>query len=286
MARMLREPQEAYTAAMDKYVTIDGLRTRYLEQGSGRPVLLLHGAAPGTSAEVWAPTIGPLAAKGLRVLALDMPGWGLTDPPKDHSVRYRREHVLRFLDALELEKVTIVGHSMAGGMVMQLAFDHPDRLDGIVILGSGTILPPLPDKVASPPAHETDHEPTLDDIRHELEANTFDHKWITPELVARRHELAIGQNFESARAREAAGREPTQGPPHWQRLDQVPVPALYIYGREDRGNIREREPIARQKYPNLNLHVLDGCKHMVQWDRADDVVRLVGEFVLEPAAAR
>jgi pimeloyl-ACP methyl ester carboxylesterase len=277
-----------YTASMDdKYVTLDGLQTRYFDEGSGKPVLLLHGAAPGTSAEVYAPNIGPLVARGLRVLALDMPGWGLTDAPKDHSVAYRREHVARFIDALGLEKVTVVGHSMAGGLVMQLAFQRPERLDGIVILGSGTILPPLPDKVASPPVHDTDHEPTPEDIRHELEANTFDHTWITPELVKRRYELAIGKNFESAKAREATPRE-REDPPFWQRLDQVPVPALYLYGRQDRGSIAEREPIARQRYPNLNLHVFDGCKHMVQWDRADDVVRLVSEFVLSgaPAGAR
>lgn len=269
----------------DKYVTVDGLRTRYFDEGSGTPVLLLHGAAFGTSAEVFEPNIAPLVGRGLRVLAFDMPGWGLTDPPQDHSVPFRRDHVLRFMDALGLERATVVGHSMAGGLVMQLAFGHPERLDGIVILGSGTILPPLPGKVASPPAHETDHQPTLEDIRHELETNTFDHSRLTPELVQRRYEMAIhGHNFESAKAREATPRE-REDPPFWQRLDDVPVPALYIYGRQDRGNIAQREPIARERYPQLNLYVFDGCKHMVQWDRAEDVVRLVAEFVLAGSPA-
>ncbi|MFI5267125.1 MAG: alpha/beta fold hydrolase, partial [Chloroflexota bacterium] len=63
---------------MDQWVTLDGLRTRYLEEGQGAPVILLHGAAPGTSAEVWQPNMGPLASRGPRLLAPDLPGWGLT----------------------------------------------------------------------------------------------------------------------------------------------------------------------------------------------------------------
>jgi pimeloyl-ACP methyl ester carboxylesterase len=272
----------------DSWVTLDGLRTRYLEEGQGAPVVLLHGAAPGTSAEVWQPNLGPLAARGLRVLAPDLPGWGLTDAPADHSPGYRRDHVLRFMDALGIATATLVGHSMAGGMVTQLAFSRPDRVASMVILGTGTLLPPLGDKAPSAPVHNATHEPTLDDVRAELEANTFDHSWITPEVVKRRHELAIGKNFESLVAREALPRERADGPPIWERLDQVPVPALFVYGREDRGNAAARAELALQRFPRLNLHILDGCKHMVQWDKCAEVNELIAGFVLQtaPAGAR
>jgi pimeloyl-ACP methyl ester carboxylesterase len=273
---------------MDKWLTLDGLKTRYLEEGQGSPVILLHGAAPGTSAEVFQPNIGPLAARGLRVLAPDLPGWGLTDAPADHSPAYRRDHVLRFMDALGIDKATLVGHSMAGGLVTQLAFSRPDRVQGVVILGTGTLLPPLGDKPASAPVHNATHEPTLDDVREELEANTFDHSWITSELVKRRHELAIGKNFQSLVARESLPREASDGPPIWERLDTYPVPALLLYGREDRGNAGARAELALQRFPDLNLRLLDGCKHMVQWDKCDEVNALIPEFVHQavPAGAR
>ena len=273
---------------MDKYLTLDGLKTRYLEQGQGIPVILLHGAAPGTSAEVWEPNMGPLAARGLRVLAPDLPGWGLTDAPSDHSPAYRGDHVLRFMDALGIEKATLVGHSMAGGIVVQLAFSRPDRVDRIVILGTGTLLPPLGEKPVSAPVHNVVHEPTIEDVQAELEANAFDHSRITPAVVKRRHELAIGKNFQSLVARESQPVAGSQGTPIWERLDQIPVPALFVYGREDRGNAGQRAELALQRFPNLDLHILDGCKHMVQWDQAAEINELIPTFVLEtaPAGAR
>jgi 2-hydroxy-6-oxonona-2,4-dienedioate hydrolase len=68
---------------VEKFVQVDGLKTRYLEEGSGPEVLLLHGASLGSSADVWERNLAPLARHGLRALAFDQPGFGLTDNPPD-----------------------------------------------------------------------------------------------------------------------------------------------------------------------------------------------------------
>ena len=60
-----------------------------------------------------------------------------------------------------------------------------------------------------------------------------------------------------------------KGVPLWQRYDELKMPLLLIYGREDRGRAAERVELLKQRYPNLNLHVADGCKHLVPWDAAD-----------------
>ena len=62
------------TGVQDKFVTIDGLRIRYIEEGKGHPVVLLHGASLGSSADVFRRNLGPLARGGLRVIAFDQPG--------------------------------------------------------------------------------------------------------------------------------------------------------------------------------------------------------------------
>src|SRR5205823_1930214 len=152
------------------------------------------------------------------------------------SAAYKRGHVLRFLDALGVGKATLVGHSMAGTPVAQLAFANPERVDRIVIVGTGTLLPPLPDKPPARAGEVVESEPTLEDTRAELEANAFDHSRLTPDLVRRRHELSIGLNFEAALARQAASSEPPSGPTLWQQLDKIPVPALFMYGKQDRGS--------------------------------------------------
>lgn len=80
----------------DKFVQVDRLKTRYLEEGSGSAVILLHGASLGSSADVFTRNLSSLARAGLRVIAYDQPGFGLTDNPGDYSVAYRRRFIMMF----------------------------------------------------------------------------------------------------------------------------------------------------------------------------------------------
>lgn len=132
-------------AADDRFVTVNGLRLRYIEQGTGQPVILLHGASLGSSADVFIRNLQPLADGGVRPIAYDQPGFGLSDTPTDLSVAYRRDSIIGLLDALGLEKAAIVGHSQAGNMAFATALAHPDRIASVVVLGTGSLLPPLPD---------------------------------------------------------------------------------------------------------------------------------------------
>src|SRR5215469_11719368 len=86
---------DTHLAAMtaDKYATIEGLKVRYLEEGSGTPVLLLHGASLGSSADVFCRNLGPLAATGLRAIAFDFPGYGLSEVGSFLSFSYQNNTV-------------------------------------------------------------------------------------------------------------------------------------------------------------------------------------------------
>ena len=131
--------------AAERFVEAGGLRARYLEEGSGPVVLLLHGASLGSSADVWSGSIGDFAALGFRVIALDLPGFGLTDNPPDHSVGFRTRFIPSFLDALGIERAHVVGHSQSGQVAVRLALTEPERIGKIVVLGTASMLPPLPD---------------------------------------------------------------------------------------------------------------------------------------------
>lgn len=264
-------------------VRVDGLNVRCLEAGRGPAVLLLHGASLGSSADVWELTLGPLAAHGFRVIAFDQPGFGESDDPPDHSVAYRRRFILAFLNALRLGPVHLVGHSQAGRLAVSLAFEHPARVASVVVLGTGSLLPPLGDGPRAARSGEGEDgpaaEPTLDETRALLEASLFNHAVITPERLARRHALSTGRSFQAfvARNRTAAARE-ADGPPLWQRLEQLPVQLLMIYGRQDRGSAAERARLAQQRFPTLNLHVIDGCKHLIPLDAPAELVALTADF--------
>lgn len=275
----------------DKYVTVDGLKTRYIEDGQGPALLLLHGASLGSSADVFIRNLPELAKAGFRAIAFDSPGFGLTDNPTDHSPAFRRNFIPKFMDALGLKKAGVIAHSQAGGTAVQLALADPARYSHILVLGTGSLLPPLGAKGGETREAAVQQrlerrmavsEPTIADTRKLLEANLFHHDLITDDELQLRHERSIGKNFESFVARQAAAestpkKEPAK--PMWERLTEVQVPLRLIFGKNDRANAFERATMLKELRPQLDLHIVDDCKHLVPWDRADEVIRLGVPFL-------
>ena len=280
----------------EKSITVDGLNVRYLEAGSGHPVLMLHGASLGSSCDVFIRNMGPLAKAGFRAIAYDQPGFGLSDTPADLSTPYRRKFIPKLVDALGLGKVALFAHSQSGSMAWQLALEMPERYSHLVVLGTGSLLPPLeekPDAGADRQAAVQQRlerrmaasEPTIDDTRKLLEANLFHHELITPDELALRHQNSTGKNFEAFVARnelsesnKAKPKDKT-GPEQWETLTDLKMPLLMIYGKNDRANAFEKATLLKQRRPQLDLHIVDGCKHLVPWDSADEVHRLAVPFL-------
>lgn len=274
----------------ERFVTVSGLKTRIIERGQGPAVILLHGASLGSSADVWRRNLQPLADNRLRVIAYDQPGFGLSDDPPEWALSYRTEFVLKLMDTLDIARVALVGHSQAGAMAVELALSHPDRVSRVVVLGTGSLLPPLPDQPAKqkgPVEGEEggDTEPTAAEARALLEHNLYNHTLITEADVAIRLRMSTGKNHRAFLARKGAagarnkgGKNPAKKP-LWQRLSEVQQPLLLIYGREDRGEAGSRAELAKQQFPGLDLHVLPKCKHLIQWEAEGTFYRLAGPFL-------
>jgi pimeloyl-ACP methyl ester carboxylesterase len=270
---------------IESSVRVEGLGIRYLEEGEGPVVLLLHGATLGLSADSWRSSLAPLAAQGYRAIAYDQPGFGLSDDPPDFTAPYRQQFIARFLDALSIRDAVLVGHSQAGGFVVSAALQSPQRYRAIVVLGTGSLLPPLSNQARELEA--PDGEPTLEDTRALLKANLHHHELITPQLLAEFHHMSIARNVTNAVRRAKAGTvKPAAGAkPLWQRLGEVQVPLMLMYGANDRGSPAERVPLARERYPDLPFHLLPDCHHIVQWDSPDLFIRHTTDFLkkLPPA---
>jgi 2-hydroxy-6-oxonona-2,4-dienedioate hydrolase len=273
------------TMLVERFVEVDGLRTRILEEGSGPATLLLHGASLGSSCDIWSGNLAALAARGLRVIAPDLPGFGETTNSSDHSAEFRVRFVLRLLDGLRIDRAHVVGHSQSGQLAVKLGIDHPERIGSIVVVGTASLLPPLPDSGAGDAAEGDDggmEEPTPIEVRRQLADTLFDHTKITADAVAVRHRMSIGKNFDAflaRRARKPGDRLAKDSKPLWQRLDEVKVPMRLVYGRQDRAAER-RATLARQRYPGLDLHLIDRCRHLVQWDAPAEMVSLIGDFLV------
>ena len=124
--------------AVRRVTVKSGLTLRVLEAGpaSGPPIVLVHGWA--VSAYLWRHNILPLAAAGHRVIALDLPGHGLSDAP-EATGSYTTERfaavVLELLDALGIERAMLAGQSMGGKVVARVALDAPARVKALSLYG-------------------------------------------------------------------------------------------------------------------------------------------------------
>ena len=261
-----------------------GLRLRYVEQGVGPAVIMLHGASLGSSADVFLRNLPLLAAKGYRAIAYDQPGFGLSENPADFGLEFRQNSILGLMEELHLEKATLVGHSQAGNFAFNLGFQQPKRINHVVILGTGTLLPPLPDGEGSKKGpvegrEGTPQEPDIDATRKLLASNLFQQELITNEELALRHNRSIGKNFKAFLERGRVPRKIKKAvDPPWGKLAASPVPILLIYGREERANAFERATLLKKQYPSLNLHIVKNCKHLVPWDAAERWVNLAADF--------
>jgi pimeloyl-ACP methyl ester carboxylesterase len=249
--------------------------TRALVEGTGPVVVLLHGGALGCSADDWRDALAPIAAAGFRALAFDQPGFGECDESPDISLSFRGRFVLGVLDVLGSERATLVGHSQAGRLVVSAALDTPARVAAAVVLCTGSLLPPL--SVSGVDAAVPIREPTAAETRAQLEASVFNRACISNEIVERYQRFGTGRNFEYALRRPA---EPASAAtrPAWGRLADVSAPLMLVYGANDVGQVTERVALARVRYPQLPIHLLERCGHFAQWDQLETVVGLIIGF--------
>ena len=122
------------TAAVEE-IELHGHRVTYRRAGKGPVLLLLHGIT--SSSATWDKVIGPLA-KRFTVIAPDLLGHGLSAKPRgDYSLGAYASGVRDLLVALGIDSATIAGHSLGGGVAMQFAYQYPEKVDRMVLVGSG-----------------------------------------------------------------------------------------------------------------------------------------------------
>lgn len=119
-------------------VLAGGHAIAYHEAGpaDGAVVVLLHGLA--SDSLTWDRAIGPLAQHGLRVLAVDLLGHGHSDKPVGaYLLDDFADSLAAFLDALDVPTATLCGHSLGGAVAVHFGFDHPSRVQALVLVSAG-----------------------------------------------------------------------------------------------------------------------------------------------------
>ena len=124
--------------AKGKFVTVDGKKVHYLEKGNGKPLLLIHGYTNNTVA--WSNNIDALAKK-FKVYAIDVWGHGYSERLKDMDYTFKQfaRQLIGFMDVMNINSASVVGHSMGGGIAAYTAAHFPNRVDSVILIGPAII---------------------------------------------------------------------------------------------------------------------------------------------------
>ena len=263
-----------------------GIDTHYHDQGSGFPLLMLHGSGPGVSAWANWRLVLPGLATQRRVLAPDLVGFGWTERPAnpDYSLDGWVAHVLGLLDALGIAQTDLVGNSFGSAVAIALAVRHPQRVRRLVLMGSVGVPFPLSAGLDA----VWGYTPSVAAMRQLLDLFAYDRTLVNDELAMQRYQASIQPGFQASFA--AMFPAPRQ---RWvdalasaeADIRALPHHTLILHGREDQVIPLDTSLTLARWIDRAQLHVFGRCGHWTQIEHADRFVRLVADFLAEADAS-
>ncbi|HCI4028438.1 MULTISPECIES: alpha/beta fold hydrolase [Pseudomonas] len=290
MTASLKAPPQAAEHApqaspeLGREILAAGWRTNLLEQGSGFPLLLIHGSGPGVTAWANWRLVIPQLAQNHRVLAPDMLGFGYSERPADahYSLDTWVLHALGVLDVLGIQQADLVGNSFGGAIALALAVRHPERVRRLVLMGSVGV----PFELTPGLDAAWGYRPSLANMRALLDLFACDRGLVSDDLAELRYQASIRPGLQESFA--AMFPAPRQ---RWiealcsdeRAIRALPHPTMVVHGREDQIIPLETSLTLAHWIPNAQLHVYGHCGHWTQIEHAGRFARLVEDFLAEAA---
>ena len=184
------------TADIAHSINAGGIVTNFHDQGSGDPVLLIHGSGPGVSAWSNWRTVIPELSKQHRVIAPDLYGFGYTELPKG-AIRDKTvwvQHVVDLADALGIGQFSVVGNSFGGAVAIALMREHPERVKRAVLMGAVGLEFPITEALD----YVWGYSPTLENLRTALSYLATDPSRLTDDLIRIRYEASVRKGVHQA----------------------------------------------------------------------------------------
>jgi pimeloyl-ACP methyl ester carboxylesterase len=263
------------------------IRIYYEDVGRGEPLILLHGF--GETHETWA-KLAPALARRYRVISIDLKGAGFSDKPDDGRYRVADQAAIieELADELRLSKVTLIGHSLGGGVVLMTALQWQaqgrHRLKQLVLIDSAGISDKPPHLISLlrwplfGPLMLHLANPTIL-VRQILAGNYDDPRLVEPRLVE-----AYARSLQSPGGREALIMTARQViPDHFAELiaryRTLDVPVLILWCRHDRILPFSDAGKFRDALPRAEVYLLDRCGHSPQEERPGETLRVLEPFL-------
>ena len=271
----------------DQYVEVGNIRTRYWVLGDGKSsVILLHGL--GGFIENREDNVAALA-QGRRVYALDLAGFGRSDRPQvKYSIPYLTEFVREFMIVHDVDKAALIGESMGGAIALRFALQYPHQVEKIVLVASAGLGKevsiylrmmslPIIGELSSRPSRKRTVQ-TLKLLLHNQDL--IADRWIEGGYEmsslpgAKRCLLSALRSMCNIRGFRSKVYSPIL-----ERLEEIEVPTLVIWGAQDRILPSSHAHQAAKRLPNVRVDIFDPCGHLPNIERAEQFNALVTDFL-------
>lgn len=273
------------------WIEVERLRIRCFIAGtSGPPVLLLHGGGIDSASFSYKHLIEPLALNH-RVFAPDWPGYGESDKPDvEHTMEFYVGFLGNLIDALQLQRVSLVGISLGGGAALGYTLRSPQRVERLALVDSYGLGDEVP---GGRLGYLLVRAPLLDDLTYALLRRSCRMvRWSLYNLVHDRRVVTDGMVEEVYRLVNKPGAERAfssfqRNEVGWNglhtsfadRLHEIKVPTLIVHGADDRVVPVAWARRAHERIANSELRVLPNCGHMPPREYPEEFNRTISRFV-------
>jgi len=275
--------------------TLHGRRVAYRRAGKGPTILLIHGIT--NSCQSWEPAMERLA-RDYDVIAPDLPGHGASDRQRgDHSLGAHACMMRDLLHVLDVERATVVGHSLGGGIAMQFSYQFPEMLERLVLVSSGGLgreVSPLIRSAALPFAEQVlpllTAKPLVD--AGTAVAGLLGRVGLQPGADLAEISRGIASLGDTERRAAFVRTVRSVMSPLGQRVtanDRLYLaegtPTLIVWGDRDPIIPVEHGHAAHERVPHSQLEVFEGSGHFPQLDDPERFAKLLAGFIdaTEPA---
>ncbi len=274
-----------------QFLTVDGVKTRYIVTGEGPAVVLVHGL--GASLAAWHENIAPFSRR-FRVYALDMPGQGFSENGHglhDHPSNLA-QFLVRFMDAVGIRTASLVGNSGGGFVAGVCALEHPERVEKLVMADTpafGRQIAPFLRIASLPLVGEVLHLRTLPNVRVLARELFYSECTIDDatgrELLEVRNSRKLRSTSVRAIRKFASFAGVRRSMILLNRLRAFEKPVLIVWGANDRVAPVCHAQAAAAALPNARVHVIPECGHWPQMEKPEEFNRVVMEFLSAPSEA-
>src|SRR5574341_210562 len=258
-------------AHRSEFLSVAGVRTHLLRGGRGAPVLVLH---PEFGANRWFPYHDGLAER-FQIFAPDHPGFGQSHLPEwMDGIDDLVFHYLDLLDALGLERTSIVGTSLGGWIGAELAVTHPARVDRLVLVGAAGL------KVDAAERFDVFLHPVEETLQHLLHDSSRAAQLLPTQMGP---EVIVHAYREAATLARLTWNPYFYNPKLERRLRRITSPTLVVWGKNDTFLSAAHGEAYSRLIPRATLRTISECGHFVPMEQTETFVRHVSEFLLSPA---